>query len=290
VQLPRECGLTDGLFYVPQAFFHLAMPRARGIGMARPKKRKVEAVEQVTQDMVEEPPPPEPPAPPSTPPKKVTVVAPQSPSQTLLLKAQRRARLFVDTAKKRTHEKMERANGLLEAEYKKFEAVTKALERAEAAKLKPSPSGQLQKAHKAEIALERARYSHLVAKYDAALDLVSVCEAEIAAKDASENRSSRASAACGQACKAVQKGVEHHAGQVQSLRVILSVLDSSDMSTFRFRTAFYTNLTLKKTVRGPIVEVTPLIPSPSHGRRASRATRAGTPPPSPASEEPPDGA
>ena len=41
--------------------------------------------------------------------------------------------------------------------------------------------------------------------------------------------------------------VEYCTGQVQSLRVILSVLGSSDISTFSIRTAFCTNLTLKKT-------------------------------------------
>ena len=47
--------------------------------------------------------------------------------------------------------------------------------------------------------------------------------------------------------------VEYCTGQVQSLRVILSVLGSSDMSTFSIHTAFCTNLTLKNTVRVPSV-------------------------------------
>ena len=47
--------------------------------------------------------------------------------------------------------------------------------------------------------------------------------------------------------------VEYCTGQVQSLRVILSVLGSSDMSTFSIHTAFCTNLTLKKTVSRPSI-------------------------------------
>ena len=48
--------------------------------------------------------------------------------------------------------------------------------------------------------------------------------------------------------------VEYCTDQVQSLRVILSVLGSYDMSTFSIHTAFCTNLTLKNTLRGPNAE------------------------------------
>ena len=170
------------------------MGRYRGIGMPRPKKKKAEAVEAVEEmpieeeDQAEEPPPPSPPS------KKQSVVAPESPSKTLLQKAQRRARLFVTKAQ--THsakctKKMERANGLFEAELSVFEAKIKSLERAEKAKKKPSPVGQLQKAHRAETAMQHAHYAHLLAKYDVTLDLVHVIEAQLAATEAKVVRLTR---------------------------------------------------------------------------------------------------
>ena len=70
---------------------------------------------------------------------------------------------------------MERSVALLEAEHRVFDAKLKSLERAWKSKKKPSAVGQLQKAHAAELALERAIRSHTADKYDAALNLVAVC-------------------------------------------------------------------------------------------------------------------
>jgi len=164
------------------------MGRYRGIGMPKAKKKKVPVVEVVEEMPAEEPPAPEPPDPPSTPPKKLVVVQPQSPSQTILLKAQHQARNFVKKATKHVHTNLERVNALFEAESRLYGAKIKALERAEKRKPKPSPVGQLQKAHRAELAFQRAYHNHTAAKYDASLDLVAVCEREIAAKDAKVRR------------------------------------------------------------------------------------------------------
>jgi hypothetical protein len=159
--------------------------------MARAKKRKREVIEAPPETPIEEEVPLEP-TPPATPPsKKTSTVRPESPSKTVHLKAQRQARLFVEKAKKHIEGNLERANALLEAEYHVFEAKIKSLERAENSKLKPSPSGQLRKAHAAELQLEKARHMHTAHKYDASLDLVAVCEAEIARKDAKVRRLER---------------------------------------------------------------------------------------------------
>ena len=167
------------------------MGRYRGIGMPRPKKKKAEVAQAVEEMPIEEEDQAEQPPPPSPPSKKKSVVAPESPSKTLLQKAQRRARLFVTKAQKHLAKKMERANGLFEAELSVFEAKIKSLERAEKAKKKPSPVGQLQKAHRAETAMQHAHYAHLLAKYDVTLDLVHVIEAQLAATEAKVVRLTR---------------------------------------------------------------------------------------------------
>ena len=115
-------------------------------------------------------------------------VKPQSPSQTLLLKSQRQARVFVKKAQKQMEKNLERANSLFEAETRVFDAKMNSLERAEKRKPKPSPVGQLQKAHKAQLAYERARHAYTIAKYGLAADLVTICERQIAAKDAKVRR------------------------------------------------------------------------------------------------------
>ena len=119
------------------------MGRYRGIGMPKAKKKKVPVVEVVEEMPAEEPPAPEPPDPPSTPPKKLVVVQPQSPSKTILLKAQHQARNFVKKAKKHVITNLERANALFEAESRLYGAKIKALERAE--KRKPKPSGSFRR-------------------------------------------------------------------------------------------------------------------------------------------------
>ena len=160
------------------------MGRYRGIGMPRAKKKKV-AVEEAVEEVEAEPPEvPEPPSPPSTPPKTTKVVKAESPTKSLLLKAQQRTQRLEKKVAKKTAETMERANALLQTEQRLFESRFKRLERLEQNTPKPSPSGQLQKAHAAEMALSKAYYNHLAARYDVASELVSLYEADVAAKDA----------------------------------------------------------------------------------------------------------
>ena len=98
-------------------------------------------VEAPPEEPIEKEEPPSPPSPPSTPPKKASIVAPESPSKTILLKAQRRARDFVKKAQTHVQRNLERANDLMEAEGRVFDAKMTALERAEKRKPKPSPVG-----------------------------------------------------------------------------------------------------------------------------------------------------
>ena len=71
------------------------MGRYRGIGMPRAKKKKVEEVEEVQEDQSDEPPSPDPPPPPSPPRKPSRAVAPESPSKSVLLRAQQQTRATI---------------------------------------------------------------------------------------------------------------------------------------------------------------------------------------------------
>lgn len=160
------------------------MGRYRGIGMPRAKKKKV-AVEEVVETVEEEPPvTPEPPSPPSTPTKTTKVVKAESPSDSLLKRAKLRTQRLQAKVAKKTAETMERANAMFEAEKRLFDSRLKRLQRLEDNTPKPSPSGQLQKAHAAEMALQQACYNHLAARYDVASELVALYEADVAEKDA----------------------------------------------------------------------------------------------------------
>ena len=139
--------------------------------MPRAKKKKVEVVEAPPEETTEAEEPPPPPPPPSPPKKKATVVAPESPSKTLLLKAQRRARFFVEKVNKQAERNLKKANDQFETAGRIFDAKMKALERAEKRNPRPSPVGQLQKAHKAELAYERARHALAIAKCEITRDL-----------------------------------------------------------------------------------------------------------------------
>ena len=68
------------------------MGRYRGIGMPRAKKKKVEEVQE---DQGDEPPSPDPPPPPSPPRKPSRAVAPESPSKSVLLRAQQQTRATI---------------------------------------------------------------------------------------------------------------------------------------------------------------------------------------------------
>ena len=87
VPLPACRSSDNAVFCVRQASELHEMPRARGIGMARPKKKKVEKVEEVEEveeeETPESPPAPEPPAPPSPPRKPMKPVAAESPSKSV---------------------------------------------------------------------------------------------------------------------------------------------------------------------------------------------------------------
>lgn len=162
------------------------MPRYRGVGMPRAKKKAVAVAEVVDEVPTPPPEPAEPPPPPSTPPRKSKPVKAESPSKSVLLTAQRRARSIRNKLSKKTAEKMERANAMLEAEDLLFGRRIKELQRLENLKLpvkKPPASQQLQKASKAEMCMERARYNHLMTKYEVATELHELYEAELVVQE-----------------------------------------------------------------------------------------------------------
>ena len=105
---------------VPQLLRLSKMPRARGIGMRRPNKKKVEVVEVVEEAPTEETPQPEPPSPPSPPRKPPEVKPPASPSKTKLTNAQRDARRNAKAAAKSGIQQIAAASRLLKAAVRKF--------------------------------------------------------------------------------------------------------------------------------------------------------------------------
>ena len=162
----------------------LDMGRYTGVGMPRAKKAKPAPA---PAPPPAPPTPAQPPDPPPTPPKPNRIVAPESPSKTQLLRAQRLARI---TAKKKAAE----SKKLVTEHYEAYEVAGRLfdskLKRIEAESLAKNPSRKFSVARatarldKALAELSEARYRHLGAVLLACEADVEVLQAQNACKDA----------------------------------------------------------------------------------------------------------
>ena len=80
--------------------------------------------------------------------------------------------------------RLQKADDKLEVALRTYSAKLTALEKAEKRKQKPSPVGQLRKAHKAELALEMAKHEHTQSRWDVTLDLLTAYKALLAEESA----------------------------------------------------------------------------------------------------------
>ena len=108
------------MLYVRQLLLLRKMPRARGVGMPRAKKKKVNEVKTAEEDPVEDKDADEPPPPPSPPPKPKDVKPPPSPSKIKLTNAQRDARRQATAMAKSGVEQVAAAARLMQAAVRKF--------------------------------------------------------------------------------------------------------------------------------------------------------------------------
>ena len=152
--------------------------------MPKAKKAKVPVSQAVAEVPAEEPPAPEPPAPCSPLPNKLTVVKPESPSQSLLLRAQRKARHVLSRMESSAPKRLQNADDKLEVALRTYRAKLNALEKAEKRKQKPSAVGQVQKAYKAELAYEMAKHEHTQSRWDVTVDLLTAYKALLAEESA----------------------------------------------------------------------------------------------------------
>ena len=166
------------------------MGRYRGIGMPRAKKKKVEEVEEVQEDQGDEPPSPDPPPPPTapSPPRKPSrAVAPESPSKSVLLRAQKQARATIRKKDKEGRAIHEAAKRDLDWAMRRFSRQVNDIDRDEKRKLplkKPSASWHLEKAHRVELRWAEARCKFYRAMWEAANAFRCGDAAEIEVKDA----------------------------------------------------------------------------------------------------------
>ena len=186
------CQSADNaVFCVRQASELHEMPRARGIGMARPKKKKVEKVEEVEEveeeETPESPPAPEPPAPPSPPRKPMKPVAAESPSKSVLVRTQQESRRSIKKLTREADAMVATAKLCLDDAHRRFDRQMADMERDEGRKLplkKPSPSSQLMKAAGVEKRFVQAHMEFYKALYEASRVYAECYDAEIAVKDA----------------------------------------------------------------------------------------------------------
>ena len=179
------------MFYVPQVFELLEMPRARGIGMARPRKKKVEEVDEVEEaekdENPESPPAPEPPAPPSPPRKPMKPVAAESPSKSVLVRTQQESRRSIKKLTREGNAIVAIAKRCLDDANRRYDRQMADMERDEGRKLplkKPSPYSQLMKAAGVEKRFVQAHMEFYKALYEASRVYAESYDAEIAVKDA----------------------------------------------------------------------------------------------------------
>lgn len=159
--------------------------RYKGIGMPKAKKKSVTVIEPIVEEPAEEEDTPDPPAAPSTPPSSATIVAPQSPSKTLLLKVQRRARTMLKKTRKECHDIWQGADAMLKkATGRLYDARIKAMLRAQKRKSPPSIIKEQKQLLDAELAYARAQHQHTFAQLQASEHLLKLAEAEYAAQHA----------------------------------------------------------------------------------------------------------
>ena len=163
------------------------MGRYRGIGMPRAKKKKVEEVEEVQEDQGDEPPSPDPPPPPSPPRKPSRAVAPESPSKSVLLRAQQKSRATIRKKFKEAKAIQVAAYRDLDVAKRRFSRQVDDIHRDENRKLplkKPSPTWHLQKAHRVELRWAEAQTKFYKAMWEAACAFACVDAAEVDVRDA----------------------------------------------------------------------------------------------------------
>ena len=132
------------MLYVRQLLLLRKMPRARGIGMPRAKKKKVNEVKTAEEDPVEDKDADEPPPPPSPPPKPKDVKPPPSPSKTKLTNAQRDARRQATAMAKLGVEQVRAAARLMQAAVRKFTRKNARIDSDARRKLPLKPLGPVQ--------------------------------------------------------------------------------------------------------------------------------------------------
>ena len=132
------------MLYVRQLLLLRKMPRARGIGMPRAKKKKVNEVKTAEEDPVEDKDADEPPPPPSPPPKPKHVKPPPSPSKTKLTNAQRDARRQANTVAQSGVEQVRAAARLMQAAVRKFTRKNARIDSDARRKLPLKPLGPVQ--------------------------------------------------------------------------------------------------------------------------------------------------
>ena len=139
---------------VPQLLRLLKMPRARGIGMRKPQKKKVEVVARAEEEPSQQVEACEPPSPPSPPRKPPEVKPPPSPSKLKLTNAQRDARRQANAFAKSGVEQVEAASRLLQKALRKFSRQLSRLESDGRRKLPlkpPRPFEILRRSYEAEL-------------------------------------------------------------------------------------------------------------------------------------------
>jgi hypothetical protein len=147
------------VLYVRQLLLLKKMARARGIGMPRAKKKKVNEVQPAEEDPVEDEDADEPPPPPSPPPKPKDVKPPPSPSKTKLTNAQRDLRRQATAANKEGIEQMAAAASLMKAAVRKYTRKNARIEsdaRRQLPLKPPRPAQLLIRSYEAEQELDKA--------------------------------------------------------------------------------------------------------------------------------------
>jgi len=158
--------------------------RYKGIGMPKAKKKRVTVVESVPEEAMEEEEPPEPPQLPATPPKKPQTVAPQSPTKTVLLKAQRYLRNLTMKTRKKVLALDVWSEKHWEVAQRLFDVHMKSIEQTQKRNAQYNPFKELRRAHKAEMALAKAYHERTYARLCASDALLKLAEAECLARDA----------------------------------------------------------------------------------------------------------
>ena len=160
------------------------MPRARGIGMAKAKKKKPEVADKVEEEEEEQISTAEPPPPPSPPRLPSKVLAPESPSKSVLLKTESKARRTVNEIFKKGAAKNTKATEDLVTARNRFVRNVQDVEREIAPDMKTWQSGAfslVERVCNAELRLAEAERSYWRSKWEVS---ESYCEAFVAEQEA----------------------------------------------------------------------------------------------------------